>query len=193
MPQKENLQDLPFNELPWIMEKIANRGPVHVPRVADLPPEAHREKEHLLAQGIQSLLCIPLSIGGRVAGFLGFDAVRSEKAWNKRDMRLLRTVGEIIGSALERRQIADALEYRVRLEALIASISTRMVNLEPEQVDAAIDSALRQIGEFVGSDRSYVFLFAADGNGMRNTHEWTAPGIFTCKEELAHLPVAAFP
>jgi PAS domain S-box-containing protein len=93
----------------------------------------------------------------------------------------------------ERKQAEDALQYRVELERLIAAISTHFVNLAAHEVDAAIDQALQAIGEFVGADRSYVFLFSDEGSRMDNTHEWCGVGIEPQMENLQGLPSHDFP
>ena len=49
-----------------------------------------------------------------MVGFLGFDAVRAEKSWAEEDIALLKTVGEIFVSALQRKR---AEEQRKVLEA----------------------------------------------------------------------------
>lgn len=63
------------------------------------------------------------------------------------------------------------------LQKLILHISTDFINLVPGEVDNKINEALKQIGEFTGSDRSYVFLLNRSLNTMTNTHEWCAAGI----------------
>jgi GAF domain-containing protein len=63
-------------------------------------------------------------------------------------------------------------------------ISTRFINLASDQIDLEINGALREIGEFIGADRSYIFLFSADGTMMDNTHEWCAAGI---EPQIQHL------
>jgi PAS domain S-box-containing protein len=190
--ERWHLQEVAVKELPWIMAKLLNREVVHVRRVADLPPEAEEEKEHFAAQNIRSLLTLPVLSEGVVAGFVGFDAVRAEKAWDERDLVLLRTIGEIIGSALDRRKAAETLDYRARLEHLIAQLSTHMINLDPEAIDAAIDTVLRDLGLFVGVDRCYLFQLSP-GERMSNTHEWCAPGIVSFREELQSLDLTALP
>ncbi len=70
------------------------------------------------------------------------------------------------------------------LQRLILHISTDFTNLVPGEVDYKINEALKQIGEFTGSDRSYVFLLNRSLNTMTNTHEWCAAGI---EPQIANL------
>jgi PAS domain S-box-containing protein len=118
-PQMQNLQDLAVADFPWIFTKVMHGETVYVPRVADLPVEAEAEKANLQPQDIQSLLIVPLTFGGSVAGFLGFDSVKSEKAWQQEDVRLLIVVGEIIANFFQRARAEQAIrESEERLRAI---------------------------------------------------------------------------
>ncbi|HLD28757.1 MAG TPA: PAS domain S-box protein, partial [bacterium] len=87
----------------------------------------------------------------------------------------------------------EALGYRYKFEELIASISSEFINLQPEEMDTAIDVALEMIGEFAGVDRSYLFLFHEERKMMTNINEWCREGITPHKDRLRDLPVSGFP
>ncbi len=91
-----------------------------------------------------------------------------------------------------RKRSRALLQYRVVLEQLIGDISTHFLNLPPHQVDAGINQALHALGEFLGADRTYVFLFADGGQKMSNTHDWCAPGIDSERALLQDLSVDDF-
>ena len=100
----DDLGDLPVSELPWLATRVRRREVVQVERVGDLPPEADAERRAFAAQAIRSTLVLPLTGAKGVVGFLGFDAVREEKSWPADDVALLKTVGEIFVSALQRKR-----------------------------------------------------------------------------------------
>jgi signal transduction histidine kinase len=56
-----------------------------------------------------------------------------------------------------------------------------------ENIDQGINNALKRIGELVGADRSYVFLFKENGLLMDNTHEWCRKGIQPAMDQLKNL------
>ncbi|MBM3242765.1 PAS domain S-box protein [Candidatus Poribacteria bacterium] len=93
----------------------------------------------------------------------------------------------------ERKQAEEELHYRVELEALVTTISTNFINLPLDEIDDGIKQALQKIGAFSAVDRSYVFLFSADGTKMDNTHEWCAEGIEPQIDNLKGLPIEVFP
>jgi signal transduction histidine kinase len=101
-PQIDRMKGVRADTFPWIAERLLRLENILIPRVADLPPEAHAEKALLQAQEVQSLILVPMIYGGRPLGFLGYDAVRTEKAWMEEDIVLLKLLGEIFASALER-------------------------------------------------------------------------------------------
>ena len=93
----------------------------------------------------------------------------------------------------ERKQAEAALRYRADLENLITDISTHFINLPPTSINDGINEALRRIGEFVGADRSYVFLSFDKLKTASNTHEWCAEGIPSARHEFQNLPTELFP
>lgn len=106
--QTFRLQDLPCESLPWFMKQLSGQGVFYCPSVAALGPEAGSEKEAWQAEGIQSLITVPMMLKGRMVGIVGFDSVRSEKSWPEVPF-LLRTVGEIFANVLDRRRVENEL------------------------------------------------------------------------------------
>ena len=103
----------------WALRRLVRGEPVHVPRVADLPEEAREARESLLAGGVRSYLSIPVKIGDRMVGLLGFHCIRSEKSWSPHEITWLRVVADLFTSALERMRSDVALrESEERFRAL---------------------------------------------------------------------------
>lgn len=44
--------------------------------IDDLPADAHADRELFRAQGLQSLLALPLTFHKKIQGFIGFDSVK---------------------------------------------------------------------------------------------------------------------
>jgi len=108
-PQIDKLQAVRVEDFPNFIAPLLRGDNLHVPRVSDLAKDSPELFEFLSEQGILSLVCIPVSRNGRLIAFLGFDAVRFEKAWSEDDCHLLRAVGEILVLARERRNSEEAL------------------------------------------------------------------------------------
>lgn len=121
--QMEHMQNVPLDDLSWSNDILLRGKILHIPRVAELPPEAEAEKKEFSSQGIQSLLAVPMIHRGEVMGFVGFDAVRGKKRWPSESFRLLKTLAAIFVSALERKRADEALqESRRMLSTLISNL-----------------------------------------------------------------------
>ncbi len=130
-PQQSRLQNIASATLPWLMQRLYHFEDVHIPCVADLPPEAATERAILEERRVQSAIIVPLIYGQQLIGFLGFDAVRSARAWAETHIALLRIVGEIIVNALERKRAEETLranEEAIRRLYQIASDQTMDFN-----------------------------------------------------------------
>jgi signal transduction histidine kinase len=109
-PQMPGLQAQPVETLGWSVAQVKRLEVVHIPRVLDLPAEAHVDQAQMQGQGIQSLILVPMVYRGTAVGFVGFDSVRRERTWTEDDIALLRIVGEIFANALEHRRARQALQ-----------------------------------------------------------------------------------
>jgi PAS domain S-box-containing protein len=92
----------------------------------------------------------------------------------------------------EHRRREEQMEYRLRLEKLIAGLSQQFISATRQEPDTILDLSLARTGQFMEVDRSYLFQFSEDGNRMSNTHEWCAPGISSQIELLQDLRVDEF-
>ena len=74
-------------------------------------------------QAIRSMLWVPMPGPLRPLGFVGFDSVRSERAWTDEEVTLLRAVANVFAAALERRDaVRERDEVARRLTALAALV-----------------------------------------------------------------------
>lgn len=108
-PAIQQLENLPADAFPLVTGRILANEILHIPDVTELPPEAEAERKEFEAEGIQSLVLVPLVASGRVIGFVGFDSVREKKTWPDEAIGLLRIVGDMLSNALERKRSAEAL------------------------------------------------------------------------------------
>ena len=99
----------------------------------------------------------------------------------------------IITDISERKRVEEELQYRLKFQRLITTVSSQFINLHPAQIDDEIDYTLKQIGEFADADRSYVFQFSDDQKSVSCTHEWCAPEIKPAIERIQNAPLDAFP
>ena len=110
-PQIEHLQGISVGaDLPWFEAAMMKGKILVVPDVATLPPEAQAERVHFEAQGIQSLMVVPMTVKDHLLGFMGFDAVREKWIWEKTDQDVLQLMGQVFTHALQRRRMVFQLQ-----------------------------------------------------------------------------------
>ncbi|MDJ0808037.1 MAG: EAL domain-containing protein [Gammaproteobacteria bacterium] len=118
-----NCQGLSMEMYSWSITPVLANEAVTIDDVAALPAEALNERRILAAQGVKSLIMVPVLIAGRVMGFLGFDNAEQVNAWKEEDLLLLRLAAQIIGSAqtMQRGRLAlqeSEARYRRLVEEL---------------------------------------------------------------------------
>ncbi|MDG6224889.1 MAG: PAS domain S-box protein [Candidatus Thermoplasmatota archaeon] len=79
------------------------------------------------------------------------------------------------------------------LERLIDEVTPKLFKIPSEQIDRSIMEILSAVGENIGADRSYIFLFNEDRTRMTNTHEWVRLGVVALKDRFQDIPVLAYP
>jgi len=107
-PQIENLQNIPFSEIQgWTAYHFKNEM-INIPVVNDLPDT--KFKQMLTMQDIQSVLAIPMFAEGKCSGFIGFDAVKSIKTFESRDIIILNLFAEMLVNIQSRVRSINELE-----------------------------------------------------------------------------------
>lgn len=84
----------------------------------------------------------------------------------------------------------EKFKNKVEFEKTVSKISSRFVN--PMNIDEAINSTLKDIGEISNASRSYLFIFNEDKITMNNSHEWVADGVDPQIQELQNVPMEVF-
>lgn len=105
----DELQDLSAEDLPWFFSTMQQQGVLIINNIADLPDAAAAEYALFSAESIHSVMCIGISLAGKLSGFVGCDMVSRGRHWSEADIRRLKLVGEIIGQGLQSQNHLQAL------------------------------------------------------------------------------------
>ncbi|WP_376696246.1 bifunctional diguanylate cyclase/phosphodiesterase [Wenzhouxiangella sp. EGI_FJ10305] len=108
-PEIDNLQGLPREAVPKVVELMERRQVMHVPCVADLTPDWDDDRAVFESEDIQSLVVVPIVVSGELHGFVGFDSVRRARAWGEEEIRLLQVLADLFGAVIQRERTARAL------------------------------------------------------------------------------------
>ena len=82
-------------------------------------------------------------------------------------------VAFLVHLGIRLRSRANALQRRAAFEHVIAGISTRFINAQPQNINSQIDRAVTELAACIGSDRAY---FIMSGPTPR-LHLWHRPGL----------------
>jgi len=111
-------------DLPWMFGRITAGASVVFSRPADLPAEAVIDKAMFQRLGPRSNATMPLIVGGKIIGALGFGTLRRERTWTPAVLARLQLVAQMVGTVLARRDtdrqlraaLAENEQLRARLE-----------------------------------------------------------------------------
>lgn len=94
---------------------------------------------------------------------------------------------------LERTEKDKIIAQQIKLQDLLIQISTKYINADLSDLNTMINQSLKQMGEFVKADRSYIFDYDFVKSTTSNTHEWCAEGIEAEIHNLKETPLEYIP
>lgn len=131
IPQRENLQDMSYNDFPTLKKMLATEGMIKASNIKSLPEEFH---QILQQQHIESILIIPLNVNDHFFGFIGFDECSYNREWLAHELDLLNMASRLISSAYEREEAN--IEIRQTHDAILS------INKELEKKEAFLQNLL---------------------------------------------------
>jgi len=80
----------------------------------------------------------------------------------------------VVRDITARKKMEKELEHRLGFQRLIFNLSTRFINMPMEDIEEGIEEALKEISEFIGVDRSYLFTLSEDRKKFLPASGWCA-------------------
>ncbi|MEM9485774.1 MAG: PAS domain S-box protein [Cyanobacteria bacterium P01_F01_bin.116] len=99
----------------------------------------------------------------------------------------------IIGTTLnitDRKRSEEAIHRRAEMDSLLNYLSRTFLE---DDLDTAISLALKQVGEFLECDRSYIFQINARAKQCSMTYEWCANGVQHFLKQRQQINTADYP
>lgn len=153
------LQNLPYKESCYWYNTLHQGGTI-ASLVRDLP---FPEQSVLKAQGILSVLVVPILVNGNFHGFIGLDDRHSERQWSMAEESTLLALAGGIGGVLERRRAEAELQRQSQRSQLLADIALRIrqsLNLEK-----ILTTTVAEVRRFLQADRVLIYRFEPDWMG----------------------------
>lgn len=179
--------DIEYDYIGTPCEKVIADGKIcYYP---DKVPEYFSKDKYLIELGVVSYLGIPLiNSSGYILGHLAvLDVKRMD--YNPGRELILRIFAARAAAELERLRAEEAVRRRAAIDNLLSNISRSFLDRE---IDAAINFSLQSLGEFIGSDRSYIMRYSDNQSLLTNTHEWCAEGVISLMDKIQGIPIENF-
>ena len=110
-PEIDNLQKVGMDLLPWWWNNVSKGRPIVIQSMDEFPPEATSEREFLAAQGINSIMVVPLLANDEVWGYMGVDIIDGTRKWSNEDYQWFSSLANIISICID--------QFNSRKQALI--------------------------------------------------------------------------
>ena len=106
----DNLQNFPLDTIPEWMAAIKNQDVVNIPSVVHLPEKWNAERNIFNQQGVRSLVAIPMFSEKNLIGFVGLDAITKKRAYNSREINILKVWSRMLSSLINKEKTEKLLE-----------------------------------------------------------------------------------
>jgi len=101
-------------------------------------------------------------------------------------LKMIGTIQDI--TDLKKTEIA--LEEQLRFQQILMDISSEYINLPLDKIESTIQISLRNMAEFVGADRAYIFDYQMNAKLSNNTYEWCAADVIPNIDKLKTIPIS---
>jgi diguanylate cyclase (GGDEF)-like protein/PAS domain S-box-containing protein len=110
-PRRDVVKAMPMAAFPWYMSKLVALENIYIRSLDEFPPEASPERAHHERVGNRSILAVPMIFNHTLLGYVGCNSTREDAQWSEDVPALLRLVGEIFLSALQRNRTERELRH----------------------------------------------------------------------------------
>jgi transcriptional regulator with GAF, ATPase, and Fis domain len=96
--------------VPWFHSQLMSGKTLILSKLDDLPLEAEKERELASKINFKSSITIPFSVGGKIAGALGFNTESFDIEWHDELVNRLKFIADIFATAISRKNNESKLE-----------------------------------------------------------------------------------
>ena len=140
----------------------------------ELHPEAQARLE---AEGTLSIICVPVLVEGRLAGYIGYDDCVTPRRWSPAEEEALRAAASVLGSAMQTARGLETVRRRERMLGAVAAAAQRA--LAAITAEEAVEAVLAEIGASADASRVFVSQIERSSVGavaVTRNFQWAAPG-----------------
>ncbi|HEY5511660.1 MAG TPA: ATP-binding protein [Prolixibacteraceae bacterium] len=96
----------------------------------------------------------------------------------------------IVRDVSESHDMRHDLLYQSGFQKILMKLASRFINIPASETDHIITDSLKQIGEYIDAERSYIYRYDFENGTMTNTHEWCRPGTLPLIDIRQNIPVS---
>ncbi len=100
--RRDVVRTMPLASFPWWASKLFALENIYVRSLRELPSEASAERQHHENVGNHTVLAVPMLFNRTLLGYIGCNSTKENAQWSDEIPALLRLVGEIFISAIQR-------------------------------------------------------------------------------------------
>lgn len=134
----------------WSTRNIEQQRVNIVEDVYGLPPEAQRDREWMIANGVQSIIGVQIGVSDKVMAYIACESILKPKIWVKEDIELMKITSNLISSALVKLEREYKIEYLAYYDQLTGLLNRTMFK---DRTNQAILNASR-----LGKTMAVVFM-----------------------------------
>ncbi|MBP1910314.1 response regulator [Methanolobus bombayensis] len=106
---------------------------------------------------------------------------------------LIEVFSRQIGLLLERKKTEEKLQFQFNYQKMISDISSKFLSIPDDEIDNAIDEALKMCRELFDVERAYLFLFSDDRKKMEKGYEQCAEGSNKNLQDIIGIELGDYP
>lgn len=182
-------ENLSLEKFKWWVEQIFNNNYIYIQDVKSIPKEALAERDLFKLAQIKSLIAVPIRSHKKVIGFFLMVTTKNKKRWEQSNITLLQVLANTLAETHLKITAQEEIEKLSQMQSILLNISKIYLNTHLSIIDTALMDSLKEMAQFVGADRSYIFEYDFKNNITRNSYEWCANGISPEIDNLQSVPL----
>ncbi|MBW1902077.1 MAG: sigma 54-interacting transcriptional regulator [Deltaproteobacteria bacterium] len=167
-------------QVPWFQARLKEKKLTYYSTLDELPEEAAKDRNWLAELKIESMVAIPLTVGGVCVGGIGFEAVGRSRRWSEEEIDKFSRIAEVFANTLAR-QKGDR-----ELRAAFSEIRELKDRLEQENIFLREEIEIKHHKIVGKSDAIKKILSQAEMVARQDTTALLLGETGTGKELLAH-------
>lgn len=150
--QKDNLQDLSYNDFPQWKQMLLEDGIIEASDIKVLPKQLC---EVLATQEIESILVFPLMVANEFMGFIGFDECSYNREWLPFEVDLLKLSARLVSNAYETEFNQLRIQTHGKHQKVLFDVSRLLISdiLFADKIDRSI----KQLTACFSVEQVYVY------------------------------------